>query len=106
MTTEDSGPTEAVADLDGRSISYTYDNGWSFTNTFDHDVRHSSVARGDLSEIVSVTRLREGLYFISWIDDEMGLLAQIIDFKNETVLAAIPVDGEPRTETIVGRITG
>jgi len=97
-------PADAVADFDGRRLSYTYDNGWSFTNTFKGNVRHSSVARGELAEQVEVTRLRDELYLVSWIDDEMGLLAQILDFEAETVLAAIPVDGELRTQTIVGRL--
>lgn len=38
--------------------------------------------------------LRDGLFFASWIDDETGLLAQIIDFETDTVLARIPIDDE------------
>ena len=95
----------AIADVDGTTISYTYDNGWSFTNTFDGHTRHSSVPRGELYEHVQVTRLREGLYFASWIDDEMGLLAQIIDFETKTVLAAVPVEDEPKTEVLSGKLT-
>ncbi len=95
----------ALADFDGKSISYTYENGWSFTNNFDRNIRHSSVPRGELHEHVEITRLREGLYFVSWIDDEMGLLAQIIDFHTKTVVAAIPVDGEARTEILFGKLT-
>ena len=49
--------------------------------------------------------LRDGLFFASWIDDEMGLLAQIIDFETDTVLAAVPVDDEPRTQILTGRPT-
>ena len=97
--------SDALAQFDGRTISYTYDNGWSFTNTFKGDVRYSSVPRGDLEEIVDIALLREDLYLISWIDDEMGLLSQIIDFQANTVLAAIPVEGEPRTQTIFGTLT-
>ncbi len=96
---------EAVADLDGKTISYTYDNGWSFTNKFVGNIRHSSVPRGELEEQVEVTRLRENLYLVSWVDDEWGLLAQILDFETKTVLAATPVDGELRTETLVGKMT-
>ncbi len=95
----------AIAEFDGKTISYTYENGWSFTNTFDGHVRHSSVPRGELREHVEMTRLRDGLYLASWIDDEMGLLAQIIDFETKTVLAAIPVEGEARTELLVGTLT-
>lgn len=35
----------------------------------------------------------------------MGLIAQIIDLDNDTVLAAIPVDGEPRTQMLTGHLT-
>ena len=96
---------DATADFDGKTISYIYENGWSFTNTFEGNVRRSSVPRGELHEIVECTRLRDDLFLITWIDDEMGLLAQVLDFANDTVLAAIPVEGEPRTETLVGELT-
>ena len=89
----------------GKTISYTYDNGWSFTNTFDGHLRISHVPRGELREHVEMTELRDGLFFASWIDDEMGLLAQIIDFETDTVLAAILVDDEPRTQILTGRLT-
>lgn len=97
--------SEAIADFDGKTISYTYDNGWEFTNTFKGHIRHSSVPRGALEEHVQVMRLRDGLYLASWIDDEMGLLAQIIDFESNTVLAAVPVDGELKTEILTGQLT-
>ncbi len=94
----------AISDFDGKTISYTYDNGWSFTNTFEGNMRHSSVPRGELQEYTEMVRLREGLYLASWIDDEWGLLAQIIDFENKTVLAVTPMDGEPRTQILVGKL--
>lgn len=94
-----------ISTFDGKTISYTYDNGWSFTNTFDGHMRLSSVPRGELSEHVEITRLRDGLFFVSWIDDEMGLLAQIIDFDNNTVIAAIPVEGQPKTQMLSGQLT-
>lgn len=97
--------SDDIAQFDGKTISYTYENGWSFTNTFDGNVRHSSVPRGELREHVEITKLRENLYLAAWIDDEMGLLAQTIDFETKTVLAAIPVEGEPRTEFILGELT-
>ncbi|NNE96812.1 MAG: hypothetical protein HKN24_12370 [Acidimicrobiales bacterium] len=96
---------DPISVFDGKSISYTYDNGWSFTNTFDGHVRVSHVPRGELREHVEMTQLREGLFFVSWIDDEMGLLAQIIDLEADTVLAAIPAGDELRTQVLTGRIT-
>lgn len=97
--------TNAISDFDGRTISYSYENGWTFTNTFDGHDRRSIVPRGELHEHVEMVRLREGLYFASWIDDEWGLLAQVIDFTTGTVLAAVPMDGAPKTEILVGRLT-
>jgi phenolic acid decarboxylase len=97
--------SDGIASFDKTTISYTYDNGWSFTNTFDGHLRISHVPRGELREHVEITKLRDGLFFVSWIDDEMGLLSQIIDFETDTVLAAIPVDGEPRTQILTGQIT-
>ncbi|MDH3189881.1 MAG: hypothetical protein OEM39_04475 [Acidimicrobiia bacterium] len=96
---------DPISVFDGKTISYTYDNGWSFTNTFDGHLRISHVPRGELREHVDMIELRDGLFFASWIDDEMGLLAQIIDFETDTVLAAIPVDDEPRTQILTGRLT-
>ncbi len=100
MTTPD-----PIAAFDGKRLSYTYDNGWSFTNDFEGHLRITNAPRGLLKEHVEVAKLREGLYFISWVDDEMGLIAQTIDFENKIVLAAIPVEGELRTEILKGRIT-
>jgi len=97
--------SDAIEDFDGKTISYTYDNGWSFTNTFHGTVRHSSVPRGELREEVQIKRLRDGLYFVSWIDDEMGLLSQIIDYETNTVLAAVPVEGQLRTEVLRADLT-
>ncbi len=96
--------SDAISVFDGKSISYTYDNGWSFTNQFEGNLRISHVPRGELREQVEIEQLREGLFFISWVDDEMGLLTQIIDFENNTVLAAIPTDDAKATLTLRGRI--
>ena len=52
-----------------------------------------------------MVQLRPGLFLASWIDDEMGLLAQIIDLENRTVLAAIPVQDDQGTEILIGSIT-
>ena len=99
-------PPDAIASFDNTTISYTYDNGWSFTNTFDGHTRISVVPRrGELREHVQMTELRPGLYLASWIDEEMGLLAQILDLENRTVLAAIPVENNNTTEIIRGTIT-
>jgi hypothetical protein len=68
-------------------------------------LRTSHVPRGTLREHVEMVKIRDGLFFASWIDDEMGLLAQIIDFETETVLAAIPVDDDRGTQILAGRLT-
>ena len=54
---------------------------------------------------MQITELRPGLYLASWIDEELGLLAQILDLENGTVLAAIPVENNTTTEIISGTIT-
>lgn len=97
--------SDPISIFDGETISYTYDNGWSFTNTFDGHMRVSHVPRGELREHVEMTQLRPGLFFASWIDDEMGLLAQIIDLETNTVLAAIPSDDHHKTQILTGRLT-
>jgi len=100
------GGIDPISELDGRTISYTYDNGWSFTNRFDGHLRISEVpVRGELREHIEMVQLRPGLFLASWIDDEMGLLAQIIDLENRTVLAAIPVQDDQGTEILIGSIT-
>jgi len=96
---------DPISVFDGKTISYTYDNGWSFTNAFDGNLRVSHVPRGELREITEVVQLRDGLFFVSWIDDEMGLLAQIIDFEKNIVLAAIPGEEAGTTQTLTGRLT-
>ena len=93
---------DPVSAFDGKTISYTYDNGWSFTNTFEGHLRISDVPRGHLREHVEMAELRPGLFFVSWIDDEMGLIAQIIDLETGTVLAAIPTDTEEGTRLLRG----
>jgi len=98
--------TDPIAEFDQKTISYTYANGWSFTNTFDGHLRLSEVpGRGQLREHIEMVELRPGLFFASWIDEEMGLLAQIIDLSHRTVLAAIPVDDERGTEILQGELT-
>jgi phenolic acid decarboxylase len=95
-----------ISEFDGKTISYTYDNGWFFTNRFDGHLRTSEVpGRGELREHIEMVQLRPGLFLASWIDDEMGLLAQVIDLENRTVLAAIPVPDDRGTEILRGSIT-
>jgi hypothetical protein len=97
---------DPIASFDKKTISYTYDNEWSFTNTFESHTRISVVPRrGLLREHVEMRELRPGLFLASWIDNEMGPLAQIIDLENGTVLAAIPVDNDDGTQIIGGTIT-
>lgn len=94
---------DPLARFQGQPISYTYDNGWSFANAFDGSTRITDVpGRGVLREQIEMTELRPSLYFASWIDSEMGLIAQIIDL--ETVLAAIPSD-DGRFQILSGKIT-
>lgn len=96
---------DPITVFDGASISYTYDNGWSFTNNFEGHLRVTHAPRGVLREHVEVVQLREGLYLLSWVDDEMGLLAQTIDFQSGSVRAAIPADDERGIQIITGQIT-
>ncbi len=97
---------DPIASFDKKTISYTYDNGWSFTNTFDGQTRISVVPRrGELREHVQMRELRPGLFLATWIDDEMGLLAQTIDLEQGTVLTTIPVENDNITQFISGPIT-
>ena len=96
---------DPIARFDEKTISYTYDNGWSFTNTFDGNVRMSQVpGRGVLREQIEMAELRPTLYFATWIDDEMGLIAQIIDLETGGILAAIPADDD-RAQILKGKLT-
>ncbi|MFT6398157.1 MAG: hypothetical protein ACJAYU_002913 [Bradymonadia bacterium] len=49
--------------------------------------------------------LRPGLFLASWIDGEMGLLSQMIDLDNGTILAAIPAESDNGTQIISGMNT-
>ena len=99
--------TDPIVRFDGTTISYTYDNGWDFTNTFEGDVRVTmSPRRGELREPVQIRELRPEVFLVSWIDAEMGLLAQGIDLEERTVLAAIPSEAAPgESEIIVASIS-
>lgn len=96
---------DPIATFDEKTIGYTYNNGWSFTNTFDGNLRITEVpGRGVLREHIEMAELRPGLYFAAWIDDEMGLIAQIIDLDTGDILAAIPA-GDARAEILKGKLT-
>ena len=100
-------PPDPITRFDGKSISYTYDNGWAFTNTFEGSIRITDTPRrGVLREPVQVRELRPDVFLVSWIDGEMGLLAQVIDLENGTVIAMIPSEEDStRTEVIVATIS-
>lgn len=96
---------DPLARFHEKTISYTYDNGWSFTNTFDGNIRISEVpGRGVLREQIEMAELRPNVYFASWIDDEMGPIAQVIDLETGTILAAIPTD-DNSTQILTGELT-
>lgn len=93
---------DPIARFAGKTISYTYDNGWTFSNTFEGNIRVTdSPRRGELREPVQIRELRPDIFLVSWIDGEMGLLAQIIDLENHTVLATIPSEDEPGSTEII-----
>ena len=87
---------DAISVFDQKLLSYTYENnGWSFTNYFDGHIRISEVEnRGILREIVTVTETSEGIYFLTWEDEEMGSLTQLIDIPKKRIFAAVPWDGK------------
>lgn len=94
--------SDPIARFDGKSISYTYDNGWDFTNTFEGNIRVTiSPRRGELREPIQIRELRPDVFLISWIDGEMGMLAQIIDLENSTVMATIPSEDQPDKSEII-----
>ena len=93
---------DPIVRFDGMSISYTYDNGWDFTNTFEGNIRVTiSPRRGELREAIQIRELRPDVFLISWIDGEMGMLAQIIDLENGTVMATIPSEDQPDQSQII-----
>lgn len=91
--------TNAIEVFDGKTLSYTYDNGKQFTNTFAGNVRTSVVKRGTLHETVIAQHLGEDRYLMVWEDDNMGMVVQIIDLRARTVRAAVPISGSPQVWT-------
>ena len=95
---------DPIARFDGKMISYSYDNGWSFTNTFDGNLRITETSgRGVLREHIEMAELRPDLYFAAWIGDEMGPIAQIIDLETGNILAAIAA-GDAGTQILKGKL--
>ena len=94
--------SDPIARFDGKTLSYTYDNGWDFSNTFEGNIRITdSPRRGELREPVQIRELRPDVFLVSWIDGEMGMLAQIIDLENGTVMASIPSEDQPDKSEII-----
>lgn len=87
--------TDALSRFDQMSLSYTYENnGWSFTNYFDGSIRISELeSRGTLRETVTIEELRDDVYMIAWVDEEMGPISQVVDLSMQRILAAVPWEG-------------
>ena len=76
-----------------RTMSYVYENGWEFTNYFDGLTRISMVGERELRETVRISEPSPDMYLICWIDDDMGMLAQIVDLKNRSLEVAVNHEG-------------
>ncbi len=87
---------DAISHFDKKTFSYTYtNNGWSFTNFFEGNLRISELEkRGTLREIVTVCEFPKDIFMITWEDEEMGPITQVIDFKQNTIVAALKWEGE------------
>lgn len=87
---------DAISIFDQKSLSYTYENnGWSFTNYFDGHTRISEMeTRGTLRELVTVIEVSESVYFLTWEDEEMGALTQLIDLPKKRIYASVPWNGK------------
>ncbi len=84
---------EALAVFDGKTLSYTYDNGMAITNTFAGADRTTSFGGVDLVEQVTVKNVADDTYYIVWEDAERGLSTQSISFATNDVHTAITMDG-------------
>ncbi len=94
-----------ISFFDQKTLSYTYENGWSFTNFFDGDTRITKVAkRGVLREKVVVQQVRDGVWFVAWEDEHMGPISQTFDFNANRMWAAVKFEGE--LQIWPGEITG
>lgn len=57
----------AIDVFNGKTLSYAYSNGWSFTNFFEGNLRISHVeGRGELREMTVVTHAGKDKYLIAW----------------------------------------
>lgn len=86
--------TEALAVFDGKSLSYTYENGMEVTNTFDGADRKTFFGE-DLIEQVTVKNVAADTYYIIWEDAERGLATQTVNLDTKVVHTAITMDGTP-----------
>jgi hypothetical protein len=86
----------AISHFDKKSLTYTYsNNGWSFTNFFDGNLRISEMGeRGTLRETVAVSEISQDIFVITWEDEEMGPITQVVDFKQNIIIAALKWEGE------------
>jgi hypothetical protein len=86
----------AISRFDKKTFSYTYsNNGWSFTNFFDGNLRISELEkRGTLRETVTVSEISQDIFVITWEDEEMGPITQVVDFKQNIIIAALKWEGE------------
>lgn len=87
--------SDALGVFDKKTISYTYENGWQFTNVFDGATRITDTdARGTLREHVEIRHIAAQTYCVGWTDDEMGPISQVIDLNARVLLAAVPIEGK------------
>lgn len=88
---------DAVDFFDQKTFSYTYtNNNWSFTNYFEGVLRISDVGgdRGILRETVAIVESAPNIYVITWEDEQMGPITQVVDFNTNTLVAAIKIEGK------------
>lgn len=95
---------EALAVFDGKSLSYTYENGMSVTNVFQGADRHTAFGGVDLIEQVTVKNVAEDVYYIVWEDAERGPASQVVNLATNSVTTAIAMDGV--LMVLPGTITG
>ena len=86
----------AISKFDKKTFTYTYtNNNWSFTNYFEGNLRISEVGeRGTLRETVAICEYPDEVYVITWEDEEMGPITQVVNFKDNTLLCAVKWDGK------------
>lgn len=78
-----------------KTLSYTYENGWSFSNFFDGLTRITEVAsRGVLHETMSMRAVEDEVFIVAWRDEEMGPISQLIDMRKRELYASVLWEGE------------